>query len=141
MSNTAKILGLMGLLPFLSACLAPLLGWLSLSESARYFTQYSAVLLSFFGGIHWWDAVSNKRSNHQLYIAMLPTIVGWLCLVFSGDLRVLGVLSLSYLGLLIYDKFTLVLDKEDIIQYTGLRMILTTVVVMSHGWMIYLLTR
>lgn len=141
MSSSTKLLGLLGLIPFLAASLAPTVEWLSLSESARYFTQYSAVLLSFFGGIHWWDAVSNDKRNHQMYVAMLPTIVGWLCLVFSGDVRVLGVLSVSYLAMLVYDKFTLVLTKDDIIQYIQLRMVLTTVVVITHGWMIYLLTR
>lgn len=132
-------LGIAGLLPFICMPLAYQLGVFSLTQSATYFVQYSAVLLSFFGGIHWWDAISNQRYDRQMYIAMLPTIIGWLCLAFANDLKVLGVLSLSYVAVLIYDKFTLSLPKGEIVSYISLRMGLTSVVVVCHAWMIYLL--
>jgi len=112
---------------------------LPLTQSAVYFVQYSAVLLSFFGGIHWWDAISNQRYDKQMFIAMLPTIIGWLCLVFSNDVKVFGVLSLSYVAVLMYDKFTLSLPKEQVVSYISLRMGLTSVVVVCHAWMIYLI--
>lgn len=136
----AVFLGLSGLIPFIVLPLAAVTGWLSLSEAARYFTQYSAVLLSFFGGVHWFDAISQQRTNHQLYIAMLPTIVGWLCLVNAGDTKVLGVLSLSYLAILVYDKFVLALPKGLVMSYISLRIVLTTVVVITHAAMIWLLS-
>ncbi|RDV26070.1 DUF3429 domain-containing protein [Alteromonas aestuariivivens] len=132
-------LGFAGLLPFVGLIVAALVGSLPLYEAARYFTQYSAVLLSFFGGVHWLDALQNQRTNHQLYVAMLPTIIGWLCLVFSGDLRSLGVLSLAYVLVLLYDKYVLALPKTLIISYTALRIVLTSVVVICHAVMIYLL--
>ena len=47
------LLGVAGLIPFLFLPLAVVFNLLPLHESARYFTQYSAVLLSFFGGIYW----------------------------------------------------------------------------------------
>ncbi len=140
MPYSAIGLGLAGLIPFVFMPLAITLDWLAVSQAARYFTQYSAVLLSFFGGIHWWDAINQFRVNHQLYVAMLPTIIGWLCLVFSGSPVVLGVLSLSYLAILVYDKFTLAMPKALIMGYMSLRMALTTVVVITHAWMIFLLT-
>lgn len=68
------LLGVAGLIPFLFLPLAVVLNLLPLHESARYFTQYSAVLLSFFGGIYWWDALNKKAYGPQLLIAMLPTI-------------------------------------------------------------------
>jgi hypothetical protein len=71
---------------------------------------------------------------------MLPSIVGWLCLVFSHDPKTLGVLSLSYVAILVYDKFTLSLPKGQIVSYISLRIALTSVVVISHAWMIYLIT-
>ena len=74
-----------------------------------------------------------------MFIAMLPTIIGWLCLVFSNDVKVFGVLSLSYVAVLMYDKFTLSLPKEQVISYISLRMGLTSVVVICHAWMIYLI--
>ena len=140
MPYSVVLLGVAGLIPFLAMPIAYSLNLLSLTQSAIYFMQYSAVLLSFFGGIHWWDSISNQRYGKQMYIAMLPSIVGWLCLVFSHDPKTLGVLSLSYVAILVYDKFTLSLPKGQIVSYISLRIALTSVVVISHAWMIYLIT-
>ena len=140
MPYSVVLLGLAGLIPFLAMPIAYSLNLLSLTQSAIYFMQYSAVLLSFFGGIHWWDSISNQRYGKQMYIAMLPSIIGWLCLVFSHDPKTLGVLSLSYVAILVYDKFTLSLPKGQIVSYISLRIALTSVVVISHAWMIYLIT-
>ena len=140
MPYSAVVLGLAGLIPFVFMPAAYVFNYLTLTESALYFIQYSAVLLSFFGGVHWWDAMLKRNYSVQMYVAMLPTITGWLCLVFSYHSAVIGVLSLSYLAILMYDKFTLVLPKGEIMSYIGLRVMLTTVVVISHAWMIYLIT-
>lgn len=139
MPYSVVMLGIAGLIPFFALPLLASLGLFPISEAARYFTQYSAVLLSFFGGIYWWDALQKQQFDKQLFIAMLPTIVGWLCLVFSGQYWVLGVLSLSYLAVLFYDKKSLVLTKEAIVSYITLRMGLTTIVVLCHAWLIFLL--
>ncbi|HBL20208.1 MAG TPA: DUF3429 domain-containing protein, partial [Alteromonas mediterranea] len=88
MPYSAVLLGIAGLIPFVAMPLAYQFNLLPLTQSAVYFVQYSAVLLSFFGGIHWWDAISNQRYDKQMFIAMLPTIIGWLCLVFSNDVKV-----------------------------------------------------
>ncbi|MCU7554273.1 DUF3429 domain-containing protein [Alteromonas sp. ASW11-19] len=140
MPYSAVALGFAGLIPFIALPVMIMTGMLSLSEGARYFTQYSAVLLSFFGGVHWLDALQHNRTNHQLYVAMLPTIIGWLCLVFSGDVKVLGVLSVAYIAMLFYDKFNLILPQKIVVGYTSVRMVLTSVVVISHAVMIGILT-
>ena len=139
MPYSVVILGAAGLLPFMLLPLAVVMNLLPLPEGARYFTQYSAVLLSFFGGIYWWDALSKRDFGPQVYIAMLPTIIGWVCLGFAGSSMILSVLSVTYLAVLMYDKQSLSLDKEAIVSYISLRMILTTVVVLCHGWMIFIL--
>lgn len=139
MPYPAVFLGIAGLIPFIAMPLLMLNGGLGEFQALHYFTQYSAVLLSFFGGVHWYDAVSNKRTNHQLYVAMLPTIIGWLCLVWGADVRALGVLSIAYLAILFYDKFTLVLPKDMIMSYAAVRTGLTTVVVLCHTAMIFLM--
>ncbi|QJR82518.1 DUF3429 domain-containing protein [Alteromonas pelagimontana] len=137
MPYPALALGIAGLIPFIFLAVTAVVDLLPVYEAARYFTQYSAVLLSFFGGVHWLDAIQNRRTNHQLYVAMLPTIIGWLCLIFNGDVRVLGVLSVSYVLLLMYDKYTLAFDKELVVSYISLRVLLTTVVVICHAIMIF----
>lgn len=139
MPYSVVLLAIAGLIPFILLPLLAVTGLLPVGESARYFTQYSAVLLSFFGGIYWWDALAKKHHGSQLFIAMIPTIIGWLCLVFSGNITVLGVLSLSYLAVFYYDKNHLVLEKDEIVSYITLRMVLTTVVVVCHAWLIFIL--
>lgn len=137
MQPLIKQLGFAGLLPFIGLNVLAFIDVMPQSLVYLYFTQYSAVLLSFFGGVHWYDSISSKKSGHQMYIAMLPTIVGWLCLTQAGAPWVLGILSISYLLIMFYDKQTLTLPKEMVVAYTKLRMQLTTVVVLSHAIMIF----
>ena len=49
MPYSAVFLGIAGLIPFLFLPLSYVFNWLSLTQSALYFIQYSAVLLSFLG--------------------------------------------------------------------------------------------
>jgi hypothetical protein len=132
MHTSAKLLGYAGLLPFIGIPLLTLTGQIHYYQGYTYFSQYSAIILSFFGGIHWLDALQNRRSNHQLYIAMLPSIIGWLSLVFLQGYMLFSALSIAYVGILMYDKYVLALEKDILIPYTFLRTVLTTVVVITH---------
>ena len=102
MQPLIKQLGYAGLLPFIGLNALTFIDILPQSLVYLYFTQYSAVLLSFFGGVHWYDAISSNKPAHQMYVAMLPTIVGWICLTQTGAPWVLGVLSISYLLMMFY---------------------------------------
>ncbi|WP_371193329.1 DUF3429 domain-containing protein [Glaciecola sp. SC05] len=132
MHYSAKILGYLGLLPFVGIPILILGGQLYYFQGYQYFVQYSAIILSFFGGIHWLDALQNRRSDHQLYVAMLPSIVGWTALIFLDGYILLSALSIAYVGILMYDKYVLALEKDILIPYTFMRVFLTTVVVISH---------
>lgn len=132
MHTSAKLLGYLGLIPFISLPLLVTMDAINYFQGYLYFVQYSAIILSFFGGIHWLDAIQNNRKNHQLYVAMLPSIIAWLALIFLKGDMLLSVLSMSYIGILMYDKFVLALTKSILIDYIKLRVILTTVVVISH---------
>ncbi|MBF7072671.1 DUF3429 domain-containing protein [Glaciecola sp. MH2013] len=132
MNKQFWILGYAGLLPFIGIPLLAHTDFLNNIYAYQYFVQYSAIILSFFGGIHWYDALQNNRTNHQLYVAMLPSIIAWLSLVFLSGNILLACLSSAFIAILMYDKHVLVLEKQKIIAYTKLRIILTTVVVFSH---------
>jgi hypothetical protein len=127
-----KMLGYAGLLPFICLPLLVAADMTNYFYSFQHFVQYSAIILSFFGGIHWYDALQHNRINHQLYVAMLPSIVGWLGLVFLNGNLLLGVLSCAFIGMLMYDKYTLTMEKSKVIEYTTLRLALTTIVVLCH---------
>ncbi|MFC3095487.1 DUF3429 domain-containing protein [Alteromonas sediminis] len=137
MKNTAWLLGVAGLLPFVGIPLLATTNTIDWYLAAKGFVSYSAVILSFLGGIHWYDAICGNRSKHQIYVAMLPSILGWLCLAFIPQLMALGLLSVGFLLIMLYDKQVLTLPKDKVVWYTKLRMTLTTVVVLSHGWMIF----
>ncbi len=138
MHNTAKLLAYAGLLPFIGIPLLIMLEQLDYYQGYLHFVQYSAIILSFFGGIHWFDALQNRRKNHQLYFSMLPSIIAWLALLFLDGSILLSVLSVTYISVLMYDKYILALDRDILIPYTTLRTILTTVVVIAHLFMAYL---
>jgi hypothetical protein len=134
MPINAKILGYLGLIPFIFFALHELLSLnlLTSMQASMGFIQYSAIILSFFGGVHWYQALCEPKNNHQIYVAMLPSIVAWSSL-FLFDIKItLFVLSVSYLLILMYDKFTLSLPKTIIIEYTKMRLVLTTVVISCH---------
>ncbi len=135
MHSSAKFLGYAGLIPFIGLPLLVFLNVLDRYQGFLYFVQYSAIILSFFGGIHWLDALQNRRKNHQLYVAMLPSIIAWLSLLFLDGETLLSTLSVAYIAILMYDKYVLAMDKDILIDYTTLRVVLTTVVVLSHLFM------
>ncbi|MBT0586485.1 DUF3429 domain-containing protein [Alteromonas oceanisediminis] len=141
MQKEVKTLGYLGLIPFVTIPIALQMGMLSYAQAFAFFSQYSAIILSFFGGVHWFAALTEPTNRHQIYVAMLPSIVGWLALVVFADARTLGVLSLAYVGMVVYDKFTLRLSKHMIVEYTRMRVILTTIVVICHAAMIWLSSR
>lgn len=138
MHSAAKMLAYAGLIPFLAIPMLILLGQINYYQGYLHFVQYSAIILSFFGGIHWLDALQNRRKNHQLYMSMLPSIIAWLSLLFFDGSTLLSVYSIAYIGVLMYDKYTLALEKDLLLTYTTLRVTLTTVVVVAHLTMAYI---
>jgi hypothetical protein len=138
MPKHAHLLGYLGLIPFVTIPIAIHLDVLSYAQGFAFFSQYSAIILSFFGGIHWYAAITEPKYSHQLYVAMLPSIVAWLALITFADARTLGLLSLAYIGMVMYDKFTLQMSPAMIVEYTRLRIILTSVVVVCHAVMVWL---
>lgn len=140
MKNTAWILGLAGLLPFIGLPALATTGVIPWHRALDGFTAYSAIILSFLGGIHWYDAICSRQKKHQIYIAMLPSLFGWFALFIISGLFSLAFLSIGFLLIMLYDKLALTLPKDDVIWYTKLRMTLTTVVVSCHTWLIFALS-
>lgn len=138
--NIAWLLGAAGLIPFIGLPLLATTHMLDWYTALDGFRAYSAVILSFLGGPHWFDAISAKKTGFQIVIAMLPSIVAWAALFIFPPVFSLGVLSLGFLLLMIYEKHVLTLPKDTIIWYTKLRIMLTTGVVLTHAWMITVLS-
>lgn len=138
MPANAKLLGYLGLIPFITIPIAVMFEVLSFPQAFAFFTQYSAIILSFLGGIHWYAAITDNGPKHQIYAAMLPSIIGWLALIGFADVRTLGILAVAHVAVVFYDKFTLQMSPQLIVDYTRLRVQLTTVVVVCHAAMVWI---
>lgn len=134
MQKHADYLGIMGLLPFLCLPTFVLLQQISLFEAQGIFCYYAAVILSFFGGIHWYDALNRSKSVFQIYFAMLPSIIAWMAISFSYGVFTMAVLAVSFGGILLYDFMLLHMTPA----YQRLRIILTGIVTGCHLFMIWL---
>ena len=102
LTDTARLLGHLGLLPFV---LGALLVWVVNAEAHPYATlalaSYAAVIVSFLGGIHWGLALRLSAAPASLFIwGVVPSLVAWLAVMMpaSAGLVVQGVmLVLCYL--------------------------------------------
>lgn len=126
-----------GVVPFIVTAIVGAIGaWQY--ELLNVFLVYSAVILSFLGGIHWGLVMSGKleRAQGSLIICMLPSLVAWAAYAFLPALWALGVLGLMYLFWLNYD-----LGRIRDTWYQNLRRPVTFVVVGSHFlWFITIAT-
>jgi hypothetical protein len=128
----AWYLGLAGLIPFVGLPLACLLDLLSYSQGAFYFKQYSAIILSFLGGVLWLNALMERHTSHMIFIAMLPSIIGWFAVCFIPTQMALAILVVAFASLVVYERQFLLIPQQWVKSYSQLRMTLTAVVAASH---------
>ena len=99
LSDTARLLGHLGLLPFVGGAA---LVWVVNAEAQPYATLalagYAAVIVSFLGGIHWGVALRQTAPAASLFIwGVLPSLVAWLAVMMpaSAGLVVQGVMLVA----------------------------------------------
>ncbi len=131
----AHWLGVAGLTPFWGLPLLASLNLLSVEAALGAFLAYSAVILSFLGGVHWYASVIAQPEPAQTRIAMLPSLIAWLALVLLPPGIALVALAFGLVALLIYDFRTLSPPPG----YWNLRATLTAVALICHGWMALIL--
>lgn len=125
---TATRLAWFGLAPFVLSAAVGAIGWYQ-EQLLAAFVVYSAVILSFLGGIHWGLAMRDGISNPQgrLVICMVPSLVAWVAVAFLPSLATLAVLGLFYMMWLRYDLSAV---KDD--WYGKMRKPITFVVMGTH---------
>ncbi|WP_194756864.1 DUF3429 domain-containing protein [Aliidiomarina indica] len=125
---TASRLTWAGVVPFIATAIVGAIGFYQ-AQFLSVFLIYSAVILSFMGGIHFGLVMAGKleRPQGSLINSMLPPLAAWAAYAFWPPLWTLGLLSLMYLFWLNYD-LSRVSDK----WYQNLRRPVTFVVVGSH---------
>lgn len=84
LSDTARGLGHLGLLPFV---LGAALVWMGLAPDLHAFvalalSAYAAIIVSFLGGIHWGILmVARDAAPRRLLWAVTPSLFGWVSVV------------------------------------------------------------
>lgn len=126
--ETAIRLAWAGLTPFIVSSALGIIG-LYQAPALHAFLIYSAVVLSFLGGIHWGLVMRDGLSRPQgrLLICMLPPLIAWLAVACLPDLVTLVVLGLFYMLWLRYDTQTITDD-----WYIKMRKPVTFVVTGTH---------
>ena len=100
LSDTARWLGHLGLLPFV---LGAALVWLGLEYEPHAFvaqalSAYAALIVSFLGGIHWGLGFRIAAPPASLFVwGVVPSLVAWLAVMMpaSAGLVVHGVMLLA----------------------------------------------
>lgn len=87
LSDTARLLGHAGLLPFVAGAL---LTWVVNAEAlphvSRALSAYAALIVSFLGGIHWGLAFRLSAPPASLLAwGVVPSLVAWLAVLMPDD--------------------------------------------------------
>ena len=96
--NTAKLLGFAGVLPFLVTAINLHTGWPLFNGFAlQVFVTYSAIILSFLGGIRWGLALNQSpMPTGSLVLSVLPSLVALACLLLAQPFWQIAALGLAF---------------------------------------------
>ncbi len=131
----AWALALAGLAPFALLALSLLFtdgasAWRAVLADG--FKTWSAVILSFLGGIRWGMALrSDPVETRMLALSIVPAFVGWLA-IFLPDAWAISVLLVAYCAQGAWDSFAVQARKAPH-WFGGLRMTLTALVAVAHA--------
>ncbi|MEO1190758.1 MAG: DUF3429 domain-containing protein [Pseudomonadota bacterium] len=106
--NSARWLGLTGLIPFFAAAVAMLIPPPEIPLSIIIGAQvlYGAVILSFLGGVAWGAAMARGERDLLPYaLAVAPSLVAWFALILINPFRQAFVLALAFGLLWLVDRY------------------------------------
>ena len=130
------ILGLGGTLPFIILSLSIWLGSYELKVMALFnLINYSIIILSFVGAVHWGAAMLRKDIFLKYYlISIIPALLGWFLIMgfIANYLIIFIILMMLFLVLFFIDVKAV---RNNILPnwYLPLRKVVTTVVFLCLG--------
>jgi hypothetical protein len=133
--ETAWFLAITGYIPFLLLAL----GLVFIAETSPWhagladaFRTYSAVILSFLGGIRWGLGIGGERPDaRDIALSVLPSLAGWFALFLPAQASV-AILLLCFCGQGAWDSISIHGGKGPP-WFAGLRITLTLLVALAHG--------
>ncbi len=136
---TFNLLGYLGLLPFALSAVMSLVGTSPIGADPRFlFTSYSAIILSFLGGVLWGRCLGQSVARASRIVLLLSNcfaLMAWSGLLL-GDTAykpTLLVLMLGYLLVYLAERRHIDADATDLIRYyMKMRLVLTSLVISTH---------
>lgn len=131
--KTAHLLGYAGVLPFLICAINLFTEWpLFTGFALQVFVIYSAVILSFLGGIRWGLALQQQPlSTGALILSVMPSLVALSCLLLSTPLSQIIALTIAFTAQGLLDWRHAPAGMPD--WMISLRLRLTIIVLACHG--------
>ena len=130
------IFGLGGTLPFIFMSIAIWTASYEVKLLALYnLINYSIVILSFVGAIHWGAAMIREDKNYKWYlISITPTLLSWFLIMgfIANYLVIFMILMILFLAMFFIDITAV---RQNILPkwYISLRKIITIIVFLSLG--------
>lgn len=129
----ALLLGLAGLIPFVSAPLAMAVTETYLPEVAFAQVAYGASILSFLGGVRWGFAIPESSPAKPDWInlanSVVPSLLAWVAMLLSDNITPAGIMVIMGLGIALHNDLSLLPTYPS--WFKALRFILTAVAFFS----------
>jgi len=108
-----------------------LIGWPLFSGFAlQVFVVYSALILSFLGGVRWGLALIGTVKSIPLCVAVLPNLYALGCLLLNQPLHQITALAVGFIAMLLLDWFVPPLHMPT--WMVRLRLHLGLIVIIAH---------
>ncbi|WP_415901651.1 DUF3429 domain-containing protein [Neptuniibacter sp. QD29_5] len=104
LSNTHRLFGYFGLIPFVGLAI------LSVEKGApfdEWLLSYAALIYSFLGGVIWFASMAIGTAKHQTWVAIMAMLWAWSWLVYPLP-HTLFVAGVSFFVLWLYEMRSLV---------------------------------
>ena len=126
------LLGCGGLLPFLATPIALGTGRIEGELVFNAFAAYSAVILSFLGGIRWGQAVGLTKSRaRELSISIVPSLWAWIAILIPSPGVATAMLMVGFGAMGVLDRYYP--SPASPRWMTNLRTLLSIIVVGCHA--------
>lgn len=128
---SARLTGYGGAFLFLATAVNLWTGWPLFDGFAlQVFVVYSALILSFLGGIRWGLALPGTVKSSSLLIAVVPNLYALGCLLLNQPQHQIAALTIGFIGMLLLDWFAAPLHMPA--WMVRLRLYLGLIVIATH---------
>ncbi|QFI37647.1 DUF3429 domain-containing protein [Moritella marina ATCC 15381] len=136
--RTSQTLGYMGLIPFIAILYVSINNMGLPLDAKQVFIAYSAIILSFVAGTLWQTSEERKHDRRKI-VSNIFCLFAFLSLLVNQHLALM-ILVVNYILLFLYESKLAKLNQghDRNIAYMTMRLRLTSIIVLLHGYAYYL---